>query len=344
MELWSRLEITKKPILLYGMGNGADQVIRQLENRHIPVAGVFASDGFVRHQIFHGFTVLSYGEAKKRFGDMVVLLAFGTQRPEVLTNIKGIMEEQELYVPDLPVVGEGLWTMDYLTAHEKVLQRVDDLLADDRSRKVFRSVIEGKITGDPARLMEAESGPEEGYALLELNQEERYLDLGAYTGDTVLRFLNHVEGYRKIIAVEPDRKNYQKLVQRVGGLPGVTCCRAGVDRDAGALRFPMDGGRKSRAGEAGGAEVPSMTVDQLLQGEPVTFIKMDVEGMERAVLEGAAETIRHWKPKMEVAAYHRVEDLFDLPLLIHSLVPDVRVYLRHFPYLPAWDTNFYFKF
>ena len=47
------------------------------------------------------------------------------------------------------------------------------------------------------------------------------------------------------------------------------------------------------------------------------------------------------KPKLNFAAYHRTEDIFRLPLLIHALNPTYRIFLRHHPYIPAWDTNLY---
>ena len=52
MDMWKKLSATKKPIWLYGMGNGADKILDELTRRGISVSGVFASDGFVRHQQF----------------------------------------------------------------------------------------------------------------------------------------------------------------------------------------------------------------------------------------------------------------------------------------------------
>ena len=55
--VWDALKNTKKPIVLYGMGNGADKVLDEFERRGITAAGVMASDDFVRYQDFRGFTV-----------------------------------------------------------------------------------------------------------------------------------------------------------------------------------------------------------------------------------------------------------------------------------------------
>ena len=86
---------------------------------------------------------------------------------------------------------------------------------------------------------------------------------------------------------------------------------------------------------------PVETVDNLLAGLPVTYMKLDVEGEELAALRGAAKSIRRWGPKLSVAAYHRSEDLFQLPLYLHSLLADYRFYLRKHPYIPAWEIILY---
>jgi hypothetical protein len=63
--------------------------------------------------------------------------------------------------------------------------------------------------------------------------------------------------------------------------------------------------------------------------EPVTFIKMDIEGGEYNALVGAREIIREQKPKLAISVYHRDDDLIKIPLLIHEMLPEYRFYLRH---------------
>ena len=52
LDLITRLKTADKPIVLYGMGNGADKIIDMLCQEDIKVSGVFASDGFVRQKLF----------------------------------------------------------------------------------------------------------------------------------------------------------------------------------------------------------------------------------------------------------------------------------------------------
>ena len=68
---------------------------------------------------------------------------------------------------------------------------------------------------------------------------------------------------------------------------------------------------------------------------------MDVEGAEYETLSGMRNTIAKYKPKLAVSAYHRVGDIFTLPLYISQLNPDYKIYIRHHKYLPSWETNIY---
>ena len=87
-DIWNYLSQTEKPILLYGMGNGADEIIAQLKIKNKEISGVFASDAFVRGQNFKSFPVLTYDKAKKIFENFIVLTAFGTGDANVIDNIK----------------------------------------------------------------------------------------------------------------------------------------------------------------------------------------------------------------------------------------------------------------
>ena len=70
--LWKYLEKSRKPVVLYGMGDGADKIIKVLESRGIEYRGVFATDGFVRDKYFHGLKLSSYSALKEKFGEECV--------------------------------------------------------------------------------------------------------------------------------------------------------------------------------------------------------------------------------------------------------------------------------
>lgn len=59
-----------------------------------------------------------------------------------------------------------------------------------------------------------------------------------------------------------------------------------------------------------------------------TFIKMDIEGAELSALKGATEIIKKHKPKLAICLYHKFEDMWEIPLYIHSIVPEYKFYCK----------------
>ena len=62
---------------------------------------------------------------------------------------------------------------------------------------------------------------------------------------------------------------------------------------------------------------------------------MDVEGAEINALKGAEKLIKKYKPKLAICIYHKMEDMWEIPGLILSYVPEYKLYLRH--YSPSKD-------
>lgn len=341
-DLWQYLKTVKKPVVLYGMGNGADKILCVLEALKIPVSGIFASDGFIKNKTFHGMQIQSFSALEEKFGDMVVLLCFGSSRPEVIENIKHIMKRQEIYAPEVPVYGGGLFTSDYAKTHADELSYVYNRLADAQSKKVFRNIIEFKLTGRIPLLFECETPNNKIYGdFFKLTDNESYLDLGAYNGDTVEEFIKNTNGYREITAVEPDIKTFKKLKARTEKYKNIDLINACIGETNGYTLFNMKGGRGSYEG-TDGTETPEISVDKITENKNISLIKADVEGNELKMIKGAAETIKRLKPKMRIACYHRTEDMFALPAAVDKIRNDYKIYMRHNPCVPAWDTEFFF--
>lgn len=345
-ELWEHLRASKKKILMYGMGNGADKILAVCERYGVEVCDFFASDGFVRGHSFHGKRVLSYGEAKQKYGaeNMIVLLSFATSLPSVLDNITRIANECELYAPDVPVCGDGLFTLDYARAHERELCAVWELLADDASKSIFYNVLLYKLTGKLEYLFEAVSDKSE--VMRELVQAEKitsYADLGAYNGDTIRELIALSPRLSYVIAMEPDRRSFRKLGEfcdALGETPRIEKINAAAWSEDAVLSFGDEGNRNSGLFARGkSVDVLATSLDKQLGDRGIDYIKYDVEGCEREALEGSRHTIRKYSPRLLVSVYHKNEDIFSLPLFVHELNENYRLYLRRYPYVPAWDLN-----
>ena len=348
-DVWTYLQNTDKKIVMYGMGNGADKILNICESYGVEVCDFFASDGFVRGHLFHGKRVLSYSEACEKYGreNMIVLLSFASSLPDVLANIYRIAEECELYAPDVPVSGENLFCTEFFEENEGNIRRVRDLLCDEESRRVYDSVIDFKLSGDVKFLRETHCDFSEVYRLLGAEKFERIADLGAYNGDTLREISPFAPNLESAIAFEPDRRNHKKLSEYAEGEERfkITPVKAAAWSGKDVLLFDGSGNRNSTLISAGievnrppkTVEVDAESLDNVLGGERVDYIKFDVEGAEKEAIEGAFETIEKYRPALMISLYHRSEDVFALPLMIHEKFPDYKFYIRRREYVPAWD-------
>ncbi len=340
-DIWNELRAQNAPVVLYGTGNGADKILDELGKRGVKVSGVFASDGFVRERTFRGMRVTSYEECKTLFPGMRVLMCFGSSRPEVLGNVRRIMDECEFFVPDVPVYGDTLFDSVFYAAHEKELAAVRARLADEKSAETFDSVIKFKLTARPHYLFSCETRESEADGIIKLREKAVIADFGAYNGDTVKKYASLYPSYEKIVAVEPDKRNFRKLGENTAGMRDIFPVNALVSD--GVTDTHIDGRKGRGAHEAeDGMKIGSVSVDSLFAERGVDFMKFDVEGNELAALRGGVRTIKKYRPAMLVSCYHRSEDLFTLPLEILSIRDDYKVYLRKLPGLPAWDCQYYF--
>ena len=376
-DLWQYLKAEAdrgRPILLYGMGNGADKILTVCEAYGILVADFFASDGFVRGHSFHGKVVLSFSAAREKYGDesMIVLLSFASSRPEVLETIERVASICEMYIPDVPVCGTELFNAEFYENNRKEIQAARSLLADEESRRVYDGILEYKLTGRMDILRATESSPADAYkSILRAEGFSTTADLGAYNGDSIRDLRQYAPHLEKVIAFEPDRCNFRKLGEYAAALTEagdrltLHLVQAGAWSETATLTFQASGNRNAgiadTPAEARGHILPS-TADNPYFGKtaevPVTsldtvceeifgdhthldYIKYDVEGAEAEALMGSRRIIERDAPALLVSAYHRSADLFRLPLLVHELNPRYKLYLRRMAGVPAWDINLY---
>lgn len=101
--VWQNMRSCGLPLVLYGMGNGADVVLDRMAAEGLTAAGIFASDEFVRGQNFRGFKVEHYSDIKARLENFAVVIAFASELPEVISRFKALAAEHTVFAPHLPL-------------------------------------------------------------------------------------------------------------------------------------------------------------------------------------------------------------------------------------------------
>ncbi len=171
-----------------------------------------------------------------------------------------------------------------------------------------------------------------GFEYFKYEPNEVFVDAGSYNLATAIDFRRNCGSVKKVYAFEPDPHNVELCQENKikHHFTEAMILPYGVWSEDTTMHFQSRGTSDSSFEQGGDVSVPVRAIDNVVEkGEPITFIKMDVEGSELEALKGAQRTIQQYKPKLAICIYHKPQDMTEIPLYIHSLVPEYRFYVRH---------------
>ncbi|OON92906.1 MAG: hypothetical protein ATN32_09255 [Candidatus Epulonipiscium fishelsonii] len=177
--------------------------------------------------------------------------------------------------------------------------------------------------------------------IVNLSPNEVFVDLGGLDGETSIEFAKRTNyTYKQIYIFEPDPINYEKTINNINNLnlKNVEVFNLGGWSEKDTLSFASNGTGQSKIDNKGTYKINVDSLDNVLGDTPVTFIKMDIEGAELEALIGAAEIIKKYKPQLAISIYHKPTDIFEIPLYIKSLVPEYKLYIRHYSWYTECET------
>jgi FkbM family methyltransferase len=215
-----------------------------------------------------------------------------------------------------------------------------ETLADAASRQTLMDVLRYRLTANAAFMREYDVRTHQQYfePFLDLRSEV-FIDAGGFDGDTTEEFCRRCPDYRQVHLFEPAARNMRAAKVRLAGYRDIAFHSEALSDEEGQISFDTEAGSAS-AVAAGGAEIVRMTTMDLALADPVSFIKMDLEGWECKALAGCERHIRQDRPKLAIAVYHRASDFRDVWRYVRSLHPDYRVFLRH--YTQGWSETVMF--
>jgi FkbM family methyltransferase len=216
------------------------------------------------------------------------------------------------------------------------------ILSDQESKKVFDDVVKYRLSGDYSIMGDYFVRLNEQYfdPVCELEAGEVFVDCGGFDGDTTEQFCERCPEYGQVWLFEPSPLNMAKAKERLASRRNVHFIQEGLSDLEGHLQFNPDSGSASSVSESGDVRIPVTTIDARVPN-PVTLIKMDLEGWENKALAGAEKCIRDSHPKLAITVYHKASDFWKIPALVLRIRKDYSLYLRH--YTEGWsETVMYF--
>lgn len=144
------------------------------------------------------------------------------------------------------------------------------------------------------------------------------VDCGAAEG--LFSFFACMKG-AKVIAFEPDSGFVEAMNLTFANQKNAVVNNCALGHKGGTAFLSRNEIFSRVTGEGNGIAIPIKTLDEVLNGEKVTFIKADVEGFEFRVVLGAEATIKKNLPKLALTVYHpqnNVGEIQDFLLECHA--------------------------
>jgi FkbM family methyltransferase len=232
-------------------------------------------------------------------------------------------------------LGDRYWltSPEYYKKGSSLWQDTKGMWDDEESRKLYESILNFRFTGnyDDAPLPNSDTQYCPGN-LPRWNRNLRFIDCGAFDGDTLAGIAGEGYAFDAVAVFEPDAANLRKLVGRIPELapsasPAVLW-PCGVFSGITQLRFASGKGAGSSINHGGDTVIQCISIDEALSDFKPNLIKMDIEGAEPDALLGARKTIEKHRPGLAICVYHHPAHLWQIPNLIRSWNLDYDLYLR----------------
>ena len=297
-DLLTFVRVEGQPLYVFGIGTWGSRVYEILRRNHIEIAGFIDNAKNVKEK--HGKLVMVPGDVSNS-EDVKVVLAVEKHHLEIIQQLLGF-----------GFVEENIWDIG-----EKN-QAINKLLEE---RQYF-DLEEMKPTG-----------------------QDVFVDCGGFDGKSSERFSGWCSGqYNKIYIFEANTELFNTCKNVSEKLRDCVLINKGVWNEEKELvfyespydkEFNVDMSDHNCLDENKKREdwiehrVPVVRMDDVID-EPISFLKMDIEGSEASALEGAERLIRTYKPRCAISVYHKSDDLWTIPDLLLKYNPDYKFYLRHY--------------
>lgn len=209
----------------------------------------------------------------------------------------------------------------------------------------FLDIIMPSLTKETATSLPYLEGPYE-YKSVSLNKGDTVLDCGANYG--LFSSLASAKGC-KVFAFEPTTEVVTRYLSHLSAVDkNIEVIKKAVSNVTGNSSFKINPNHSScnsleiepHVDDPYYTTVETTSVDDFVSQHNlsnVDFIKADIEGAERLMLEGARQTLKEYAPKLAICFYHCLDDLKVLTKLIKEANPDYKIdvaYKKLYAYVP----------
>ncbi|BCZ48616.1 hypothetical protein psyc5s11_46830 [Clostridium gelidum] len=334
IKLLKNLDLLNNEIILYGAGKLGELAIEILNQIGVIPKLIIDKAPEKRGKLLKGIKIISPDDIDENDKDKSIFAICTVNVPfnELYNflkyydckNIFPFFDLIQGYSKQLGITNG--WVCNKLSQDDKDnIIKIYDGFQDDISRALYLQVLYWRIKREEILFKDARVTVGEKFFPKDIlhtsKQDEFFIDCGAYNGYIIKDFLKYCNyNFNKIIAFEPDLKNYTELNKYISILDEhvrhkIEICNYGIGDKKEKQYFYSGLGEASRFEDQHNKEIVDLnTIDNIFQNyNNISYLKIHVEGYELKVLKGALKVINNSRPIIGVTIYHNEEGLWKVP-------------------------------
>jgi FkbM family methyltransferase len=330
-----------KKLIIYGLGSFSKILIKDFIKKKKKIS--FIIDQKSQIKSFYGIAVKKIIYLNKlKLNEYDCLIALHNHYININTIYNNLLKKgfNKIYstinfpnINNIFSYKNSYWLNKKYKYKNHIIKKLSKILKDKKSRDLLKEVVNYRNTGLIYKCPKPEIYDE--YIPKKITRYPKkisLIDCGAYTGQVIINFIKKKYQINNLIAFEPDKYNFKKLLKIKNKIKNAKIYQYGVYNLNKKLSFNSTSNLNSSI-QTGNRKndceyVKFVKLDDYSKNFKPNVIKYDVEGAEIEALKGSKKTIFKYQPELCISIYHKHDHLYKIPLMINSWKLNYDFYLR----------------
>jgi FkbM family methyltransferase len=261
-------------------------------------------------------------------------------------NISNVVHLRDFYEVFSPFNNNYKKNKDILLHNRNKINKVIDLFNDVESKLLFSTLIDIYNNFSMKKIEKSQSQDQFFDTNLPFNFDYTFSVIGGIDMDLINKINNNSE-IKNCYLFDPDLRIYKDLINELkkSNFPqnkiinifpmalSNTCSISSFYSANNKNHLVKRGyatGFGSRLKTNGTYNVQTIQLDNIFPINYPTFICLDIEGNELKALKGAKKILSKSSPDLAISLYHKLSDLWEIPLYISEINSNYQLYLRNY--------------